>query len=126
MWSPIPLDELRDLMRQSETEMEPLERRLWGLVATPPEKWALPPWGDLGGGFWVVGVLGRQVLWYNDIEYGFNVSQYERIGVIKEYRCNQDQLEYIIWQLVQQIEGGRRHGSFGPPEAIGGGTSPIV
>lgn len=123
MWSPIPLDELRGLIRQSEAEMDATERLLWGLVAIPPEKWALSPWGDLGGGFWAVGLIGRQVIWYNDIEHGFNVSHYEAVGVISQYWCNQDELHHVLWQLRQQIEAGTPLGRFRPPEPGAGATA---
>lgn len=116
MWSPILLKDLQDLIRQSEAEMDATERRLWRLVAIPFEKWALPPWGDLGGRFWVVGLIGRQAIWYNDIEGGFNVSQYETVGVISTYWCNQDELHHVIWQLRQQIGSGTQPARFGPPE----------
>ncbi len=76
MWSPILFDEVSELTRIAETEMSPLEKRLWDLVQVPLAKWQLHPWGDEGGGFWVVGLIGGHVIWYNDIERGFNVSRY--------------------------------------------------
>lgn len=95
--------------------MEQVERLLWDLVRIPPVKWHQQPWGELGGGFWVVGLIGRQVIWYNDIEHGFNVSQYVEYGTITKYWCNQDELHHVIWQLRQQIESGTLTGWFGPP-----------
>jgi hypothetical protein len=89
MWSPIPLDHLLALIEQSVAEMSAAERRLWDLVRVPPVKWALHPWGDQGGGFWVVGLVGERVVWYNDIEDGFNISRYGEYGTIRDYRCDQ-------------------------------------
>jgi hypothetical protein len=66
-------------------------------------KWQLSPWGDEGGGFWVVGILGPRVIWYNDIEGEFNVSRYETPGVIAEYWCNQSELQDQIHWLAKQI-----------------------
>ena len=40
--------------------------------------WASHPYGDLGGGFWVVALLGETVVWFNDIEDGFNRSHFCR------------------------------------------------
>jgi len=116
MWSPISHEELSDRIAISLSQMEEGERLLWDLVRIPPEKWCQNPWGDPGGGFWVVGLIGRQIIWYNDIEHGFNVSRYETIGTIAKYWCNQDDLHHVIWQLRQQIESGTRTGRFGPPE----------
>jgi hypothetical protein len=73
MWSPIMLEDLRDLVNAAEAVMNPAERRLWELVRVPPAKWHQEPWGNDGAGFWVVGILGLQVIWYNDIEDGFKL-----------------------------------------------------
>lgn len=98
--------------------MESRERLLWDLVRVTPMKWRLPPWGDMGGGFWVVGIIGCRVIWYNDIEHGFNVSRYEKAGTIAKYWCNQDELHHVIWQLSQQIETCCPMGFFGPPDVV--------
>ena len=45
--------------------MNPAERRLWELLRVPPAKWQLHPWGDMGGGFWAVGLIGSHVIWYS-------------------------------------------------------------
>lgn len=115
MWNPVSLDELSAQVAASYTQMEDIERRLWDMVRVPPVKWLQHPWGDLGGGFWVVGLIGCQVIWYNDIEHGFNVSPYTKFGTISQYRCNQDELHHVIWRLRQQVESVARLGWFGPP-----------
>jgi len=65
--------------------------RLWEFVRVSPTKWQQHPWGDEGGGFWVVGLFGNRALWYNDIELGFNASSYDQFGTISDYVCNQEQ-----------------------------------
>jgi hypothetical protein len=119
MWSPLSIDDLHDLIRESELEMSFSERQLWDLVRIVPEKWALPPWGDVGGGFWVVGLIGFHVIWYNDIEGGFNLSLYDRRGAINGYWCNQGSLQPVLWDLLHQIETGEAPGAFGPPRPDG-------
>ncbi|MEM8681946.1 MAG: hypothetical protein AAGF72_00860 [Pseudomonadota bacterium] len=81
-------------------------------VKITPTKWSQSPWGDEGGGFWVVAVDGNHVLWYNDIEHGFNVSAYEKHGVIPEdaYFCNQDEISSALERLASHRPGG-----FGSP-----------
>jgi len=66
--------------------------RVW--VALEPERWTQCPWGDKTGGFWAVAVRGNRVLWFNEIEEGFNVSRFVTWGVIPndEYWCTQDTL----------------------------------
>lgn len=84
----------------------PPQRRLWEAIRIDPEKWRLSPWGDEGGGFWAVGVIGRYVVWYNDIEDGFNRSAYEKYGEFEDYWCNQDELEETIQYLINMVETG--------------------
>lgn len=115
MWTAISLDDLLELIAESERDLSASERRLWSLVQVPPEKWALHPWGDEGGGFWVVGVIGRRAIWYNDIEDGFNVSRYSKTGTLRDYLCNQGGLQPVLWDLLHLIESGEMPGAFGPP-----------
>ena len=63
---------------------------------------AYNPWGDRDGGFWVVAVIGRHAVYFNDIEDGFNISRYEVAGTLVEYCCNQDELSDAV-QSVQML-----------------------
>lgn len=103
-WTPIPLKELNDLIDTHYWCMEPEERELWNRVKIAPIKWRLDPWGRHGGGFFVVGILGARVIWYNDIEEGFNISQYSDFGVIDEYLCEQLELHFVIRRLRYEIK----------------------
>ena len=94
------------------------EKHFWDAIAIPPTKWQQHPFGDLGNGFWAVGVIGKSVVWYNDIEDGFNISAYETFGIIpeSEYWCNQDDLEWPIRHLLREVlTGEATAGKFGPP-----------
>jgi hypothetical protein len=114
-WSPLREAELSTLIANAVSVMEAPARSLWNLVSVRPVKWQLHPWGDKGGGFWVVGVIGQQVVWYNDIEDGFNVSRYDAPGEIAEYWCNQDELNHTLHTLLHQIRTGEASGKLGPP-----------
>lgn len=117
-WTPITLEELLDEVRCGEARLPPELLRLWAAIRVEFRKWRLHPWGDDGGGFWVVGVIGDYVLWYNDIEDGFNWSRYSLFGEIGEYWCNQDELNHSIYQLRQRLDGGRLPPKLGAPEPI--------
>jgi hypothetical protein len=80
--------------------------RLWAAIRIEPEKWVQRPYGDAGSGFWAVAVIGRTVIWYNDIEEGFNRSTYTSYGEIEEYWCNQDELERTVEYLMNSIDRG--------------------
>src|SRR6516165_2213624 len=60
-WSSITEVELELLVAEGMAAMEPPVSRLWSLLQIRPAKWQLPPWGDEGGGFWVVGIIGNWV-----------------------------------------------------------------
>lgn len=105
-WTPITESELWDLILAAEARMEPQEARLWECVRIAPHKWHEPTYGVEGGGFWVVGIIGNTVIWYNDIEDGFNQSAYADFGTIGEYWCNQDDLEHTLVALRYRIDTG--------------------
>ena len=118
-WKPISEADLWDELNGAWPRMSVGQQRLWEAIRIEPEKWSLPPWGDLGGGFWAVGVVGRQVLWYNDIEDGFNISNWRRYGQIEGYWCDQDELEWAIQKLLNEVETGQRHPfKMGPPQPV--------
>ena len=99
MWHPISLDELNVVIARQLIECSPETRKLFEENFVTPHKWNLSPWGDAGGGFWVVAIINRAVLWYNDIEDGFNTSTYINVGTIEHYWCNQDTLHSSLLVL---------------------------
>jgi len=105
-WEPITEIALRARVAQGETRMSQVQRRLWETVRIEPEKWQQHPYGDQGEGFWVVALVGRTVIWYNDVEEGFNRSRYSAYGAIDDYWCNQDELELTVQYLMNALEQG--------------------
>ncbi len=91
--------ELQSMLVASWTRMSAIQKRFWKAVQIQPEKWIQQPYGDIDG-FWVVGLIGLTAIWYNDIEEGFNVSKYTTYGVLDEYACQQDELEWTIDRLL--------------------------
>mgnify|MGYP001144847266 CR=1 FL=1 len=115
-WEPISEAEIWDELNQAASRMTVPQERFWEAIRIPPEKWAQEPYGNLGGGFWAVAVIGRIVVWFNDIEDGFNFSRYSAHGTIGQYFANQDELELVIQELMEIVRTGYRiGGQFGPP-----------
>lgn len=77
--------------------------RLWKLISIKPEKWQEKKYGEEGGGFWVVAIFGQRVMWYNDIEEGFNTSRYHQYGLIDEYWCDQLTLHEAIVTMMHNL-----------------------
>jgi hypothetical protein len=109
MWKPISLADLNATIRNDLEDCTPELRALYERAAIEPEKWTRPPWGEGGGGFWAIAVLTNRVLWFNDIEEGFNVSPFSLWGEIGDYVCNQDPLRWALPRLVGDL--GTRMGA---------------
>ncbi len=102
-WTPIEKELLLDMIRNAELILEGLNKGFWRLIKLQqPEKWQQTSMGDLGDGFWVVAVLGNHCIYYNDIEEGFNISKYDKVGYINEYLCEQLELEQLISSIVHR------------------------
>ena len=62
MWKPLAEDKLTDMIEDAELFMSPGCRNLWDNIKINPQKWTQSPWGNDGGGFWVVAVLHVQAI----------------------------------------------------------------
>ncbi len=105
-WQPITEAALWDEILHAEGRMNPQIFRLWEAIRISPEKWEEKTYGNTGGGFWVVALIGNKAIWFNDIEDGFNCSSYTVHGRLAEYFCNQDALEVAIQDIQTVIETG--------------------
>ncbi|WP_428661745.1 hypothetical protein [Runella sp.] len=118
-WEPISLTELYDLIQQEETALNGELWNFWQLIRIDPSKWVEKEFGEEGGGFWVVAICGTKVIWYNDIEEGFNISDYKAFGQIGDYYCNKDELSWSINRLFNLVKfGGNIIGQAGKPTEL--------
>lgn len=101
-WTPLTRDELTSMISGALSQYDEGVGSDWERISIEPEKWQCSPWGDLGEGFWAVATKDRNVLWYNDIEDGFNWSRFTKRGVIDDYWCNQDEFEDILERFAQE------------------------
>ena len=115
-WTPITIEEIYDMILATERDLNGELLNFWELIKIYPEKWNEETYGKEGNGFWVVGLIGRRVIYFNDIEEGFNISDYKTYGTIDNYFCNQDKLVWAIQELFDLIKsGGHVQGQAGPP-----------
>ncbi len=118
-WKPISEERIWDEIISAGKRMTPQQEKLWEVIRLDPQKWKQEPWGNEGNGFWVVAIYGNKIIWYNDIEDGFNRSSYKEFGEIVEYYCNQDELEWTLQYILDELRDGYPSGGhFGPPQAI--------
>jgi len=100
-WTPLAREELDSMISSSLSEYDKDVGTDWERIRIEPAKWQCSPWGDQGGGFWAVAIEDTNVLWYNDIEEGFNWSRFTERGVIDEYWCNQNEFDSILEDFAQ-------------------------
>lgn len=103
-WTPLTREDLEALMADGLEPMDDTVAAAWMAMRIEPEKWQCPPWGDAGGGFWVVAEKDGHVVWYNDVEDGFNVSPFTTRGVIAEYSCSQLSFGEVLLGLPEAKE----------------------
>jgi hypothetical protein len=117
-WQAITREALLARVAQGVARMEPAELRLWKMMRIDPVKWSQDPYGREGEGFWVVALIGSSVIWYNDIEDGFNRSHYETHGAIRDYWCNQDELDVAVKYLVNAMDHEADLVGMGTPQIL--------
>ena len=102
-WTPITIEELKDLIHETEKELNAELLHFWMQIRINPEKWMEETYGEANG-FWAVALIGRKVIWYNDIEEGFIISDYKVYSRIDEYLYNQDKLAWIVYRFIHIIQ----------------------
>jgi len=105
-WKPTTEIEIWDIINSACARMTLEQEKTWGIIKITPEKWTERTYGELGGGFWVVAIIGSNVIWFNDIEDGFNQSSYKKYGEISAYYCNQSNLEHEVQVIVNLFKDG--------------------
>ena len=93
-------------------------RAEWARIRIEPATWRCSPHSE----FWAVAVAEDRVLWFNDIEEGFNWSHFSTPGTIDEYLTNQTELTDILERFAQAISDATRAslGESDVPAAIAG------
>jgi len=119
MWQPITVSELHTEIQKTEHGLTEGLLRFWEIIKITPEKWHEKSYGNEGDGFWVVAIFGKKVIWYNDIEDGFNISVYTKYGEIDEYWCDQNELRWVVTNLFNALLTGNKIISRGGPEKLG-------
>ncbi|MFN8417475.1 MAG: hypothetical protein U0U66_14170 [Cytophagaceae bacterium] len=103
-WQPLTLTELNNIIHREEKLLVADLNDFWHRIKISPEKWKEEEYGKEGGGFWVVAIYKHKVIWYNDIEEGFNISDYKILGQIEAYACEQDELRWAVRKLSEMVK----------------------
>ncbi|MBW3524041.1 hypothetical protein [Chryseobacterium sp. NKUCC03_KSP] len=109
MWTPINEEIIKKDVEYCNDILfnKPSCLKFWEYIKITPEKWQENTMGKDGGGFWVIAILGKSVIYYNDIEEGYNLSTFRDYGKIENYNCSQMELHEMIESLFYEI--GRKN-----------------
>ncbi len=110
-WKPITEDELAELIRQQFTECEPDQRATFEQYRVALRRAPIMRYGKHEKVF-VVAQRGNEVLYFEDVEDGFNFSPVDADGRILEHWCDQDELRHALWHWM----GRRKSSRLGPAE----------
>ncbi|MER8556918.1 hypothetical protein NKH69_33095 [Mesorhizobium sp. M0976] len=97
-----------ELINTGRDRMSFGQRRLWDLIKIDPEEWLHHSPAGSDHRIWVVALIGRSVISYNDIEGGFGRSNFIRYGEITELGWGQADLEVAVQYVMSELEQGHR------------------
>jgi len=105
-WCPITAEELQSLIDEQLRECTDAEREIFEryrvlLRPTPLERFGKPD------SVFVVARRGNEVMYYEDIEEGFNLSPLTADGRIAQRWCNQDELTHALFRWQNRPEETR-------------------
>jgi len=100
-WQSISRSDFERFLNEELASCHPEERALFERTRTRIERRPLVDDRFLKTAF-VVACYGGEVMYYNDIEGGFNTSPLTDEGSILEYWCNQDNLQGALHTWLTQ------------------------
>ena len=113
-WLPATIEDVRMILDGDLQECDPEQTATFKKYAVEPYLAPIVRYGELEQVV-VVARNGDEVMYWEDVEEGFNLSPIASDGKILEHWCNQDELRYAVnsW-----IEGRSAGGKLGPATPI--------
>lgn len=94
-WKPITKQELEALIEEQLSDCSLEQQEIFNKYRLPLEEHKIVRYGKNEKVF-VVARRDNEVMYFEDIEYGFNFSHLDEDESIKEHWCNQDELKYAL------------------------------
>jgi hypothetical protein len=107
-WIPISQPDFESLLREELEECFSEERVLFERSRIDVERRPFATKTYLESAF-VVASRGDEIMYYNDIEGGFNTSAVDNDGAILEYWCNQDTLQAALHTWLRHDQPESKH-----------------
>ena len=92
-----------DEINSAVQRMSPEQGRMWESAKVIPQQWNAPDYGAGRLRFWAVAVMGQTVVWYDDMEDGFAVTEYLEFGAIAGSSSGDMSLERAIQELINRL-----------------------
>ena len=100
---PISLKELNNIIETSVAVMDTEVLCFWNSIKIVPEKRQVPYYINEDY-FWIVGKIKNYMIYYNDIEEGFNISLENNLSYIEVTSAEQDELYFALIKLLKNYE----------------------
>jgi len=97
-WTALPKKDLMMELFMAEQELEQTNETFWNSIKCSPEIWHCKDVID--DNFWVIAKWKTFIIWYNDIEEGFNLSTFKTEGEIQQYSAFQHDLNAVLNRLI--------------------------
>jgi hypothetical protein len=113
-WKPASIKEVKEVIHQDLADCDPEQLAVFHQYAVEPFAATILRYGRTES----VIVLARrndEVIYWEDVESGFNVSPIDENGRILEHWCNQDELCYA---LNRWVDGRALPGRFSPASPV--------
>lgn len=113
-WQPATIDEVQRIIEQDLKTCDAEQARVFKQCAIDPYLTPIFRYGKKESVV-VVARKDNEVIYWEDVEEGFNVSPIDSEGSILEHWCNQDQLGFA---LNAWVEGRGLAGRFAPARPL--------
>lgn len=112
-WRPIEREELEQIIREDLAACTPEQQAVFERYRVPLRKAPIERYGKLEYVF-IVAQRGNEVMYFEDIDEGFNFSPIDAEGKILQHWCNQDELTHALWHWMGRPQEDR----LGPAEPV--------
>jgi hypothetical protein len=97
-WKPITKEELEKELESQCSQLSKEERSYFNAIRVPLEPAKIERWGNLET-VYIVAKKGSTIIFYEDVEEGFEISKLDKKGIVSEYGVNQFTIQHIVNQL---------------------------
>jgi hypothetical protein len=114
-WKPATINEVKDILTADLKKCNPQQIAIFRQYSVEPYFAPIVRYGKTENVV-VVAQKSDEVVYWEDVEEGFNISLAGRGGRVLEHWCNQDDLGVALERLIQSRE--HRTGNLGPAKPL--------